>query len=302
MPLSVCHTLVDYVLSPHATNLPPTENDISKRKVDERFSALDVCSLLDELHQRCHGLLEKYSTVTQNEGVNHNETNGIDVWCDVWKPILISLARCSQSKHPLVVKEIVNILQNALLSQKHGQFLTGSQWVQVQEELLFPLVTSICQMSAAARAQATLGTSPTKGEGNLAMTGDLSNNGCHALTMLVKVIVKRSVVMKREQKNDFLTVWSTAIRTIMDFSRSSSSSNKLSSDGVHLLQQMVGGMKDQYDAELETLTRSTVGSVEYDATMNKNTTTKIKKGVVNDDGIESSSGREVKESPPPPPL
>ena len=121
VPLSVCHTLVEYVLSSHATDAPATLIDVEQQDEDGqkqkgqdeehlknqkarqilkekgkdvRYSALDVCQLLHELHGRCLNLLEKYASENNTE----TSPSTIDAWNDIWKPILISMARCEFSK------------------------------------------------------------------------------------------------------------------------------------------------------------------------------------------------------------
>ena len=229
VPLSVCHTLVDYILSPHTTNQTVSTNTNTPGK-DERYSALDVCALLNELHGRCQTLLEKYTTVGKTSALPVD--SGIDVWCDVWKPILISLARCTQSHHANVVAEVMLRLKHALMSERHGIWLTGQQWVMVHEELVFPIVDSICQTSAAAKAQALLGSSsitqmtqmtqnspsstnstnaPSSADsgssGDASTAGNMhNNNGRLALDMLTQVVVQHAQVV-RFLESSFHTRW-----------------------------------------------------------------------------------------------
>jgi hypothetical protein len=347
VPLNVCHTLVEYVLSPHATNGPPSNNTANTANMDsnsgsnnkdERYSALDVCALLNALHEKCHGLLQKFSSVNMNgkeeeEDVVVSKSSSITAWSDIWKPILISLARCTSSSHSNVVHRVMMYLKNALLSEQHGVWLSGSQWIQVHEELIFPLVTSICQTNAAAKAQAALG-SPLKDTATITTTssshkgaadGDVGTNSRLALNMLIQVLVQSSSVMKEDDKDHYLQIWTTAVRTIMDFAtddktRGVEDANVVSSNVVVFIHDMVSSMHQQemYDDELKTLTKSIIGFQQYELIMSQKVPPQggeeeeegegegkgednrmAKAGAPTSVGDSRVDGREVKESTPP---
>jgi len=290
VPLSVCHTLVDYVLSPHASNVLPkasTKNSVLRsvkgnqevdeygksattivanstenNSKDERYSALDVCALLKELHLRCRGLLEKYAGIGRHtedaedaESGNSNN-NSIDAWNDVWKPILISMARCTQSSHESVVKTAMLMLESALLNGEHGDFLSGAQWIRVHDELVFPLITSICQTSAAATAQAALG-SPNNSNNQSTLAWPIEQRSL-ALSMLSRVIARRSDVMSLEE--GWLQVWAKAVRTTSEFGEKSSGKE---------VRDMVESMKKigKYDENVKAVTSATLRPEVYSKIM-----------------------------------
>ena len=309
VPLSVCHTLVDYVLSPHATTNIPTFV-VERAGKDERYSALDICTLLYELHGRCNGLLEKYTNV--GGGSSSSSGGGsIDAWTDVWKPILISMARCTQSTHQGVIKDALDKLSNALCSDDHGLWLTSKQWCQVYEELIFPLVTSICRRCAAARAQATL-TSPTKAAASSTVnppppaaadvwSAELRRR---ALQMLTLVLVKRAELMSKKE-DDFRTIWLKAIRTSSNIEEEEDITKRL-----EFVKGMVDGLREQnlYGEELEALTKATLTPNVYSSLLTVTTkkvaaveiVVEIATKIAATEADNSSVGREVKESGPPP--
>ena len=329
VPLSVCHTLVDYVLSPHATTNIPT-SVVEPAGKDERYSALDICTLLYELHGRCNGLLEKYANVgdgSSSSGGGSGGSGGVgggsgggggsyDAWTDVWKPILISMARCTQSTHQGVIKDALDKLSNALCSDDHGLWLTSRQWCQVYEELIFPLVTSICRRCAAARAQAAL-TSPTRAAASSTVNSPPPADDDdvwsaelrrRALQMLTFVLVKRAELMMKKE-DDFRTIWVKAIRTSSNIEEEEDITKRL-----EFVKGMVDGLRGQnlYGEELEAITKATLTPNVYASLLTVTTTkvapveiaveitAKIAAKIAATETDNSSVGREVKESGPPP--
>ena len=130
----------------------------------------------------------------------------------------------TQSKHEKVVEKAMVMLGNALIHAKHGDRLSGSQWIRVFEELVFPLITSICQTSAAAVSQMALGgVSPSKKISTMTGVSGTSTNGsvaspetwpliqnARALKMLCDVLIKRTESMREE--DGYLTVWGKVVR------------------------------------------------------------------------------------------
>ena len=182
VPLSVAATLVDYVLSPHASEDPPLaaagavataavaavagvnhDNNsgsnqepgtklVSELNKDARFSAIESMDLLFELHRRSLALIQKFSALKPVGAAEDGDAGdssagaadaadapGVDCWVDCWRPILISIARCFESKYASV-RQHASTLMGRAFGDKHKEHLTPEQMAKTFDEVLLPLV------------------------------------------------------------------------------------------------------------------------------------------------------------------
>ena len=145
VPLSIASTLVDYSLSQHASDDAPANpagkesKSVTTVDISPTFSAIEACELLFELHSRSITLIKKFS---DNEGENQkNQENAeVDIWVDCWRPILLSIARCMDSKYASV-KEHAILLLNKAFQDEHTTYLNAQQVAKVFDDLLMPLIS-----------------------------------------------------------------------------------------------------------------------------------------------------------------
>ena len=202
----------------------------------------------------------------------------------------------TQSKHEKVVEKAMVMLGNALIHAKHGDRLSGSQWIRVFEELVFPLITSICQTSAAAVSQMALGgVSPSKKISTMTGVSGTSTNGsvaspetwpliqnARALKMLCDVLIKRTESMREE--DGYLTVWGKVVRMTNEFGNEKGSEIKF----------LVNSMKDQkyFTSNVEAVTSATLRPEVYVKVMEM---PKVEQGG-GSGGEVTNIGREAKEN------
>jgi hypothetical protein len=128
-------------------NAPKTE--LSTETKDSRFSAIEAMDLLFELHRRSLALIQKFSPLTTKDTIDGGgtgdpayatESTGIDCWADCWRPILVSIARCFESRH-VSVREHAGKLMAKAFRDEHKRNLTSDQMARTFDEVLLPLAT-----------------------------------------------------------------------------------------------------------------------------------------------------------------